>query len=136
MILYDLLCSRDHGFEGWFRSSDTFDSQIAAGEIACPVCGSTEIRKAPSAPALVKGRAGGSDAIAVRLRQAMNEIRRQVEANCDYVGGQFPEEARRIHYGETKERPIYGEATPDDARELSEEGIEIVAIPWPSRRES
>lgn len=140
MILFDLLCSNDHRFEGWFKSGDTFDAQVATGEVTCPVCGDGAVRKALSAPALIKGSGqpatAGRAAIAVKLREAMTELRRQVETNCDYVGDRFPEEARRIYYGETEERAIYGEATADEAKELHEEGVEVVAIPWSSRHDS
>lgn len=138
MILFDLQCAKDHAFEGWFKTGDAFDKQAKAGKVECPTCGSTKIRKALSAPALLKGGTGSkSEAIAIKMREALVEMRKQVEANADYVGKQFPEEARRIHYGEKKEeRPIYGEASPDEAKELHEEGIDIVAIPWPSRQDS
>jgi hypothetical protein len=135
MILFDLLCSDDHRFEGWFKSGETFDAQIAAGEVTCPVCGDADVHKALSAPALLKGNSR-SDGIAVKLREAMAELRQRVIDKCDYVGDQFPEEARSIHYGEKEERPIYGEATLDEARKLQDEGIEVVAIPWPSRQDS
>jgi len=135
MILFDLLCSDDHRFEGWFKSGETFDTQIAAGEVTCPVCGDTAVHKALSAPALLKG-SSRADGIAVKLREAMAELRQRVIDKCDYVGDRFPDEARSIHYGEKEERPIYGEATPDEAKDLREEGIEVVAIPWPSRQDS
>jgi hypothetical protein len=135
MILFDLLCSSDHRFEGWFKSGATFDSQIGAGEVVCPVCGDTAIHKALSAPALLR-TSGRSENIAIKMREALTELRKHVTEHCDYVGDRFPEEARSIHYGEKKDRPIYGEATPDEARELSEEGVEIVAIPWLSPQDS
>ena len=106
MILFDLLCSKEHRFEGWFRSGDTFDAQIAAGEVACPVCGDTEVHKALSAPALLRGKVGSrAEGIAIKMREALTELRQRVVDNCDYVGDRFPEEARGIHYGEKKERP-------------------------------
>ena len=138
MILFDLECSKKHRFEGWFKSGDAFDKQAKAKTIECPACGSKKVRKALSAPALLKGGTGSkAEAIALKMREAVIELKKQVEANCDYVGDRFPEEARRIHYGEAKQdRPIYGEATSDEAKELRDEGIEIVAIPWPSRQDS
>jgi hypothetical protein len=135
MILFDLLCTDQHRFEGWFKSGDTFDSQIASGEVACPVCGDTEVHKALSAPALLKGN-GRSEGVAVKMREALTELRKRVIDNCDYVGEKFPDEARSIHYGEKKQRPIYGEASAEEAQELRDEGVEIVAIPWPSRQDS
>ena len=137
MILFDLQCAKSHAFEGWFKTGDAFDKQAKAGRVECPVCGNTKVKKALSAPALLKGGTGSkSEAIAIKMREAMTELRKQVESNADYVGEKFPEEARRIHYGETEERAIYGEASPDEAKELNDEGIEIVAIPWPSRQDS
>lgn len=137
MILFDLQCAKNHGFEGWFKTGDAFDKQAKAGKVECPVCGNTKVRRALSAPALLKGGTGSkSEAIAIKMREAMVELRKQVEAKADYVGERFPEEARRIHYGETEERAIYGEASVDEAKELNDEGIEIVAIPWPSRQDS
>jgi len=135
VIVYDLLCSNDHSFEGWFRSAGTFDSQVATGEVGCPKCGDISVRKAPSAPALVTSR-GDAQGIAVRLREAMGALRQHVESTCEHVGERFPEEARRIHYGESEERPIYGEASPAEARELRQEGIDVIAIPWPQRQDS
>lgn len=148
MIVYDLKCAADHGFEVWFRDSAACDQQIAAGEVACPVCGSTEVRKAVMAPNLARGRARSpergqkrdgapqEDAAAVEARKALLELRRQVEANCDYVGQRFPEEARRIHYGETDARGIYGESTLEEAEALEEEGVKVGRIPWLPRENS
>jgi hypothetical protein len=138
MILFDLECAKKHSFEGWFKTNDAYDRQAKAGTIECPTCGNKKVRKALTAPALLKGRSSSkTEAIAVKMHEAMVEVRKQMEANCDYVGERFPEEARRVHYGEVKkERPIYGEATPVEAKELSDEGIDIVAIPWPSRQDS
>ncbi len=138
MILFDLECAKKHRFEGWFKTGEAFNKQAKAGTIECPTCGSKKVKKAVSAPALLKGGTGSkAEAIALKMREAMVELKKQVEANADYVGARFPEEARRIHYGEVKkERPIYGEATPVEAKELSDEGIDVVAIPWPSRQDS
>jgi hypothetical protein len=138
MILFDLQCAKSHAFEGWFKTGEAFDKQAKAGKVECPTCGSTKVKKALSAPALLKGGTSNSksEGIAIKMREAMVELRKQVETNADYVGKQFPEEARRIHYGEKEERAIYGEASPDEAKELHEEGIDIVAIPWPSRQDS
>lgn len=127
MILYDLRCGQDHGFEGWFRDSKAYDGQRRAGRVVCPVCGDKKVRKAPMAPRVAKGRAGGSEAEALA---ALRQMRRQVEANCDYVGERFAEEARKIHYGETEKRGIYGEATESASKELADEGIEVGRIPW------
>ncbi|HTH17583.1 MAG TPA: DUF1178 family protein [Magnetospirillum sp.] len=132
MILYKLRCAQDHHFEGWFKDGATYDTQSAAGEIACPICGTTEVGKAIMAPRLNKATGQSLDAqgAAHEMRRMLVELRRQVEEKCDYVGDKFPEEARKIHYGDTEPRPIYGEASPEQAAELEDEGIEVNKIPW------
>ena len=139
MITFDLKCGQDHVFEAWFRDSATFEAQHKGGEIACPACGDTAVVKAPMAPRLGKGRDGIGDGIdrkAVMARKMLSELRRQVEANCDYVGPSFAEEARKIHYGETEQRNIYGEATQEDSQALTEEGVPHQRIPWVERQDS
>lgn len=134
MILYELRCDQGHGFEAWFRNADAYDTQAAAGEIACPHCGITRVSKAPMAPRIAKNRDRG-DGEALRkvkedaLRQ-LADLRAAIERNCDYVGDRFAEEARKIHYGETDPRGIYGETTDEQAAELEEEGISFARIPW------
>jgi len=142
MILYEVVCDRQHSFEAWFRDSATYDAQVAAGEVACPVCGSTDVHKAlmapriasrkPSAETAAAAKPGGVDA--EKVRAVLHALRETVEKNCDYVGDQFAEEARKIHYGETDSRGIYGETTAEEARELREEGIEFMSLPWPRTR--
>jgi hypothetical protein len=127
MILYELRCRSDHSFEGWFRNSGGYEEQLAAGEITCPICGDTNVDKAPMAPRVVRGTAGPSEAQALQMLRA---LRRAVEAKCEDVGGRFAEEARKIHYGETAQRGIYGNTTADEAEALADEGIEIARIPW------
>ncbi len=145
MILYDLKCAKNHVFEAWFRDSKAFDSQAKSHKIVCPVCGSKRVTKAPMAPRLAKGRgseapepqpapqAGQKVAMMDPRVRVLQELRRHVEANCEYVGPNFAEEARKIHYGETDKRGIYGEATTDEAKALADEDIEVHAIPWPDR---
>ena len=136
MIRFSLKCAAEHEFEGWFRNGEAFERQAAAGEIACPDCGETRVEKAIMAPRLARGRARAVAAEEkpkldpAKLKQALRELRKHVEGNFDYVGERFAEEARKIHYGEVDRRSIYGEATPDDARALAEEGIEFGRIPW------
>lgn len=132
MILFQLRCGKDHHFDGWFRDNAAFDRQAAAGHVACPVCGETSVEKAIMAPRLNRATGQALDApdVARALRQVLGELRKSVEANCDYVGERFPEEARKIHYGESEARAIYGEASGDEAKELAEEGIGFQAIPW------
>ena len=148
MILYTLRCEAGHEFESWFRDSAGFDAQAAGGLVECPVCGTAKVSRALMTPAVarapgVKGRAeapvpaekptapkltaGPMPAQVVALLQRM---RADVEKNCDYVGDDFAEEARRIHHGDAKERGIYGEATDAEAEALSDEGIAVNRIPW------
>lgn len=155
MILFELKCTADHRFEAWFRDGAAYDAQAAAGTIACPVCGDTGVTKAPMAPRIVKSRSrpapeksepgapqggGGTEKapqdVQGEVMRQLAELRRAVETNCDYVGDRFAEEARRIHYGETDPRGIYGEATPGDVAELKEEGVTIRRIPWLPRTNS
>jgi hypothetical protein len=150
MIVYELKCSSGHVFEGWFRDAATFDRQAAANKVPCAVCGDSRVDKAPMAPRLAKRRgdpapeprspgnsapdgAQPNEAAADAMR-LLAELRRKVESECDYVGERFSEEARRIHYGETEQRGIYGEASDEQAKELGEEGIEVKKIPWLPRR--
>lgn len=136
MILFTLRCARGHEFEGWFRDGDGFEAQQKAGEIACPECGETSVDKAVMAPRLGRSREASPPISSAQFRAALLELRRQVEVNCDYVGSQFAEEARRIHYGEIDPHGIYGEATEEESRELSDEGIKFGRIPWISPTDS
>jgi hypothetical protein len=140
MIHYDLICDKGHGFDGWFRDSAAYDVQAGHGLVACAVCGSAKIEKqlmAPGVPAksnrkdLVPQKlvAGPVDPRFAMMMQMMREMRKQVEENAEYVGDKFAEEARKIHYEETEKRGIYGEATPDDAKALIDEGIEVHPLP-------
>lgn len=144
MIVYQLLCGNDHEFEAWFLDSATYQAQVEGGDIACPFCGDSNVGKAIMAPNIAPRRAGPKDAdlgraevrareVAEKILDAVGEIRRQVEANCDDVGDDFADEARRIHHGEAEERGIYGRATDDEVEELDEEGIEFYRLPQPRR---
>ncbi|MBC7908652.1 MAG: DUF1178 family protein [Rhodospirillaceae bacterium] len=132
MILFELRCANDHHFEGWFKDNIGYDAQSAAGEIACPVCASTQVGKAIMAPRLNKatGQALDAQGAAREVRRLLSDLRQKVEENCDYVGEKFPDEARKIHYGDTEARPIYGEASAEEARDLEDEGIAVVSVPW------
>lgn len=150
MILFKLKCAAGHEFDGWFRDNAAYDRQRSRGQIACPNCGGSEVEKAPMAPHLGRSRSAAPRTEApapeakagaqppgpetppspAQLRHSLQELRRQIETNCDYVGAQFPKEARRIHRGEAAARGIYGEATPAESRALADEGIEVAAIPW------
>lgn len=141
MIKYALLCAEEHEFEGWFRDSQDFDVQANDGLIECPLCGSDDVRKAIMAPAI--GRKSNHSATAsakkhANLRdeviQAAERAREYVESNFEYVGGDFPEEARKIHYGETQERGIFGEASSRDVKELIDEGVGVAPLPGPEKK--
>lgn len=129
MILFALRCAQGHEFEGWFRDGGGFEAQLAAAEIACPHCGDTAVEKAVMAPRLGRSREAKPPPLG-EMRKVLTELRRQVEAHCDYVGPRFAEEARRIHYGETDPRGIYGEASREESRALADEGISFGQIPW------
>lgn len=135
MIKYQLKCAAGCSFEGWFRSSADFEAQAADASLECPLCGSVEIERAIMAPAIVTGAAGRAERLAA-MRETMAEAARRardyVEKNFDYVGDRFPEEARKIHYGEVKERSIYGEATGKDVKELVDEGVALAPLPAPA----
>ena len=141
MIKYQLRCNKEHEFEGWFADSAACDEQLQSGDVACPICGSVKVAKAIMAPRIAKGESGKSVAVspppeALQLKQALRELRDQVEKNCDYVGEQFAEEARKIHYGEADPRGIYGESTEKESAELADEGIEVSRIPWLPREDA
>lgn len=139
MILFDLKCSNGHEFETWFANSDAFEKQRKAKKVECPVCGDTKIEKALMAPSVSGTKKNGEKTVHLsskaeeqmgKYMAALKEVREHVEKNSDYVGDKFPEEARKIHYGETEERSIHGEASEEEAAELNEEGIEVQRIPW------
>ena len=152
MIRYALTCDKGHTFESWFQNSAAYDKQIKAALITCPVCDSSKVEKTIMAPRVV-GAKKRSDAqppkppaspppaadapspVAMmspperEFRKKLKELRDHLTKNADYVGQKFPEEARKMHYGEIEHRSIYGEATPDQAKELNEEGIEFHPLP-------
>ncbi len=146
MILFDLKCTKGHVFEAWFKDGDTFTVQSKTGEIACPVCGSADITKAPMAPQLARRRPdeGRSSNLApepeaeqiAAAKQVIEALHHKVEENCDYVGEKFAEEARKIHYGEVEKRGIYGEATDMEASDLEDEGIEFHRLPRPPQSDA
>ena len=131
MIAYSLRCHRSHEFDGWFRDSAAFDEQSRKGLLGCPSCDSARIEKAIMAPAIsgTKKVTLSKAAEAKKARQFMTGLRKYVQENADYVGPDFAEEARKIHYGEVPERHIYGEATFEEAQELVEEGVDVAPLP-------
>ena len=146
MIHYQLRCSQDHDVDGWFASGDSFAKQARRGLLECPICGDTKVARALMAPAVPKKRrtpapaAAPSQQVAVaperlpdHIRAQLQRMRAEVEKHCDYVGGNFAAEARRIHTGESEARGIYGETTPEEAEALADDGIEVARIPWVPR---
>ena len=138
MILFALRCAADHEFEGWFRDGAMFDKQSAGGKITCPQCGNNDVTKAPMAPRLARSTAPeqAPPPSPEQLHRMLQRLRRHVETTCDYVGERFAEEARRIHYGESDPRGIYGETSAEDAAGLADEGIEVSRIPWLPRSDA
>jgi hypothetical protein len=131
MILFKLRCAAGHEFEGWFRDNAAFDRQRARNLVACPDCGDTQIDKAVMAPRLARSeKSAPTPPSPAEMRRALQQLRKHVETNCDYVGPGFADEARRIHRGESEVRGIYGEATKEESRALADEGIEVASIPW------
>jgi hypothetical protein len=143
MIKYALICEQRHEFESWFPSSAAYDKQAKRGLVSCPDCGSSKVEKAIMAPRLSGTHKGkkhatetpGATSVAMltpqerELRAKLKELREHITKNADYVGQKFPEEARKMHYGDIEHRSIYGEASLETAKELSEEGIELHPLP-------
>lgn len=136
MKVLNLRCAQDHRFEGWFASDEDFASQGERGLISCPLCEDRTIARLPSAPRLNVSTQRGDLAAPAAAGEARAQGRwlravREMLARTEDVGDRFPEEARRIHYGEARDRGIRGQATPEDADALRDEGIEVVALPVP-----
>jgi len=151
MIRYALNCEKGHTFESWFANSAAYDKQVKRSLIACPVCDSTKVEKAIMAPRLGRTEAVEEPRMPApaaapppapppaplavmspperELRKKLKELREHIVKNADYVGPRFPEQARKIHYGEVEHRSIYGEATAEEAKELNEEGIAFHPLP-------
>ena len=132
MKVLDLQCSHHHSFEGWFASQDDFENQLARGLVACPLCTDTTITKKLSAPRLnLSSPQEAANVEPAQLEAALMKAVRQVVANTEDVGDSFPEEARKMHYGETAARNIRGQATPEQTEALIDEGIAVVPLPMP-----
>jgi len=154
MIHYNLRCKKGHAFESWFQSSAAYEAQEKRKLVSCPVCGSTKVERAIMAPQIVskKGRANtASEPLPVagpaaevippssptpllmaqeaELRTKLKELRDHIVKNADNVGEKFPNEARKMHYGDIEHRPIYGDASPDEAKALIDEGVEVMPLP-------
>lgn len=153
MIHYQLRCDQAHEFDGWFNGSAGFEMQAARGLIECPTCGGTKVERALMTPAVSKrdrtpvpkseAEAAAPEPVAeaapppppgppmpAQVVALLQRMRAEVEKNCEYVGPQFADEARKIHRGEAEPHGIYGETTPDEAEALADEGIEVQSIPW------
>ena len=151
MIRYTLRCEQSHSFESWFQDSSAYDSQVERRLVTCPVCGSAEVEKAIMAPRIAskKGREKAPAPVEAaapvetpatestplmmaqerELRAKIKELRDHIVKNADNVGERFPNEARAMHYGDKEHRPIYGEASPEEARALIDEGVEVSPLP-------
>jgi hypothetical protein len=152
MIRYALVCAKGHGFESWFQNSAAYDKQAKRGLVECPVCGNTKVQKAIMAPRIAGTRKRGKVSVPVPMgdvpaadavkapvamvspqeqefRAKLKELKEHLTKNSDYVGQKFPEEARKMHYGDIEHRSIYGEATLQDAKEMHDEGIEVHPLP-------
>ncbi|MSP05582.1 MAG: DUF1178 family protein [Acetobacteraceae bacterium] len=140
MIHYQLRCDHEHEFDGWFKDSAAFDWQAKRGLVECRHCGGTKISRALMTPAVSKKSSQMPPPVPPQparlpadVRAALQRLRAEVEQNCDYVGPEFAEEARKIHRGESDKRGIYGETTQDEAEALTGEGIIVSSIPWVPR---
>lgn len=138
MIRYALRCADGHEFESWFQSSQAYEALHDAGHVSCALCGSGDVTRAPMAPRIGKGMEDAKPLATPgnKIEEAMSALRRQVEENSDYVGLSFAKEARAIHDGEAPERSIYGEAKPEEARALIEDGIPVAPLPFLPKRKA
>ncbi|SDE49651.1 DUF1178 family protein [Limimaricola pyoseonensis] len=138
MIRYDLTCKNGHAFDSWFASASAYDALEKAGQLSCAVCGDARVTKALMAPSVKESEAPRQprrlSEPGTPLERAMAELRRKVEANSDYVGDAFAREARDMHEGRSPERAIHGEAKPEEARRLIEDGIPVAPLPFAPRR--
>lgn len=139
MIRYSLRCNNGHDFDGWYRSSDAFDTMLAGGYVTCSFCGSSDVEKALMAPSVAQAKPIEDKPAATQeqaMRDALDKLRQSVEANSDYVGLSFAEEARAMHEGRSPSRAIYGEAHPDDARQLIDDGVPVAPLPFIPRQKT
>jgi len=133
VIRYSLACVGEHEFEAWFSNSAAYDTQRRKKLVECPVCGSHEVRKQIMSPAIRDSgsKSGRNESPQTAAAKMAGEIRRKIEQTHDYVGDKFADEARSMYYGETEQRPVWGEVTPDVAKDLIEEGVPAMPIPKP-----
>lgn len=139
--VFNLRCAQAHAFEGWFSSAEDFEAQQGRGLLSCPLCGSAEVTKAPSAPyigsqlsepahAAVSTKQPAAMPTPAQLQAMFVKMAREIAASTEDVGPRFAEEARRIHYNEAPERGIRGVASKDEAQALEEEGISVMPLPF------
>lgn len=135
MIRYSLTCDHNHGFESWFKSSDAFERLLECGMVTCATCGSTQIRKALMAPAVATAseEKPSLSTPTTELEKALAELQDRLEAESDYVGLSFATEARAMHEGDSPRRSIWGEAKPEEARALIEDGVPVAPLPFRPR---
>lgn len=142
MIRYALKCQAGHAFESWFKSAEAYEGLRAGGHVSCPDCGSAQVDKALMAPQVASGLARAADQAQAEAKAqaeraaALAALKSHVEANSDYVGMNFVAEARAMHLGEAPERSIYGEARPEEAIALLEEGVPVAPLPFLPTRKS
>ena len=142
MIRFSLKCAEGHGFESWFQSGEAFDGLLARGLVSCPDCGTAKVEKTLMAPSVRSARGAAAEPTVGALSTPASEreaalaaLKQEIEKNSDYVGMNFVNEARRIHAGNAPERAIHGEAKPDEARKLIEDGVPVAPLPFlPSRK--
>ncbi len=144
MIVFDLKCPDGHVFEAWFGSSEDYEGQLARGLVECALCGNRAIQKAVMAPAVSpKGNrspagaqtvTGGDGQPVKALMRALAAAQAEIERTADFVGEAFAEEARAMHFGETPERGIYGQATQDEVKSLLDDGVPVAPMPFPTKR--
>lgn len=136
MIRYDLKCHEGHQFDAWFQDSATFERLSDLGQVSCVVCGSAKVEKALMAPKVSGPKPARETAVPALsapshpLEKELRALREKVEAEADYVGDRFAREAREMHLGETEHRPIWGEAKPEEAKALIEEGVPVAPLPF------
>ena len=154
MIQYSLRCEDGHVFDSWFQSASAFETLKASGHLTCAVCGTAKVEKAIMAPRVVAARKKSVPQVVpavespatsqpqpmatapdAEVREKLEQMKREVEANSDYVGDRFAQEARAMHLGEAEERSIYGEANADEAKSLIEDGVPVLPLPFrPTRK--
>lgn len=138
MIRYNLKCEQEHSFDSWFKSAEAFDTLLASGHVTCAICGSSSVTKALMAPPVTKKGSLKADLRTPEGEVAENlpKMRKHVEENSTYVGGKFAEVARDMHDGSAPEQSIWGEAKPEEAKALIEEGIPVAPLPFLPKRQA